>query len=75
MRIAINVTLGIVTVYGLWAVFASIFTCIPIRGYWDLTMQPAAKCLPRFPYGYIAPGNCAKDTADKVKILVHQWGT
>ena len=42
--------MGFVTVYGTWAVVSAIFNCIPVYAFWDVRIQPTAKCIPQFRY-------------------------
>jgi hypothetical protein len=46
-----NGLLVVVAIGGLVQVFFSIFFCIPISGFWDVTGN--AKCLPRLPMWYV----------------------
>ena len=40
------VTLGVVTVYTIWAVFSSIFACTPIPYFWDKSLK--GHCINQF---------------------------
>ena len=50
MRYGIYIVSTIVIAYGIETLLTTIFTCIPVRGYWDMTLEPQgkAKCLDRF---------------------------
>ena len=48
MRRAIYITMIIVAVYGFEACLSGILTCIPVYAFWDVRIQPTAKCLPMF---------------------------
>jgi hypothetical protein len=39
--------LGVVSLYGVWALFSSIFLCYPIRFFWDKSIQDG-KCIDQF---------------------------
>ncbi len=58
-----NVYIGSIIVVGGWAlsqVFVGIFTCNPVSGFWDSTVE--ATCIPNIPQWYInAGGNIITD--------------
>lgn len=49
-RRVIYLLIFIICGFGISLSLVTIFTCIPVRGSWDLAIQPQAKCLPKFPY-------------------------
>ncbi|KAH7394663.1 hypothetical protein BKA66DRAFT_598731 [Pyrenochaeta sp. MPI-SDFR-AT-0127] len=62
MRIALYVTLIIITCWGLSQVLMFVFTCQPISAFWDRTTTPDVRCIPNTPSWYInAAGNIATD--------------
>lgn len=40
-----NITMGIIVVYGLWAVLSAIFNCLPVNAFWDVTITGG--CIPK----------------------------
>ncbi len=60
-----RVFLGALAVIGCWCVsqlLITIFTCQPVSGFWDKSVQ--ARCIPNLPFWYInAAGNIATDIA------------
>lgn len=46
-RIVCFSVLGLVALYGIWALFGSIFLCYPVRFFWDKSIQDG-KCLDQF---------------------------
>ncbi|KAI5866743.1 hypothetical protein GGS23DRAFT_285424 [Durotheca rogersii] len=62
MRIAITAAMIIIGSWSLSQVLVSIFTCDPIRGFWEKSTEPT--CIPNLPQWYInAAGNIATDIA------------
>jgi len=59
-----RITLGVIAVTSMWSialVIRSIFSCVPVQGFWDKTIP--ATCLPNYPRWYIdAAGNIAGDS-------------
>jgi len=55
MKWAFWIATTFVIAYGLDIIITSIIPCKPIRGFWDVTLEPQglAKCLPRFTMWYI----------------------
>ncbi|KAL6160599.1 hypothetical protein ACJQWK_11916 [Exserohilum turcicum] len=51
MRLACNIGIGIVALWGLLQVLLTVFFCKPISGFWDVTIE--AQCFPRLPLWYI----------------------
>ncbi|KLJ11747.1 hypothetical protein EMPG_13098 [Blastomyces silverae] len=45
IRIACYVTLAFLTLYGLWVVIGSFLTCIPVKRFWDVTVE--GSCMSR----------------------------
>jgi len=64
-----------IVVVGGWATsqtFVGIFTCTPVSGFWDKTID--AKCIPNLPQWYInAGGNIITDVAVFVLPLPALW--
>ncbi|OBT66314.1 hypothetical protein VE03_04330 [Pseudogymnoascus sp. 23342-1-I1] len=46
MYIATLVMMAVVIAYGIESVTVGIFTCTPVRAYWDLKIQASSRCLP-----------------------------
>ncbi|KAK4231619.1 hypothetical protein QBC38DRAFT_440010 [Podospora fimiseda] len=71
-----NVYLAAIFIVGGWAlsqVFVGIFTCTPVQGFWDKTIQ-GATCIPNLPQWYInAAGNIITDLAVFVLPLPALW--
>jgi hypothetical protein len=62
MRIVYLVSMFIVGGWAFSQVMVGIFTCNPISGFWDQTIE--AKCIPNIPQWYInAAGNIITDVA------------
>ena len=53
MYYATLIGMAVVMAYGIESVTTGIFTCTPIRAYWDLTIQPTARCLPEYKYAQL----------------------
>jgi hypothetical protein len=45
-----NIGLAIVTIWGLFQILMTIFSCSPIHGFWNVTIK--AKCQPKLPFWY-----------------------
>ncbi|KAH8728878.1 hypothetical protein GQ44DRAFT_607814 [Phaeosphaeriaceae sp. PMI808] len=50
MSLLCNIGLVIVTVWGLFQILMTIFFCIPVHGFWDVTIK--ARCQPKLPFWY-----------------------
>ncbi|KAE9364036.1 hypothetical protein N431DRAFT_475032 [Stipitochalara longipes BDJ] len=50
MKRVCYIALGIISVYGLWAIASSIFTCIPIQAYWDTSIH--GRCFQSLTFWY-----------------------
>jgi hypothetical protein len=60
MRTVTVVTMAIIGMWSTALVFVSIFTCSPVEGFWDRSLN--AKCIPNLPQWYInAAGNIVTD--------------
>ncbi|KAF2855331.1 hypothetical protein T440DRAFT_464603 [Plenodomus tracheiphilus IPT5] len=46
MRIPLHIVMGICVVYGIALLFTSIFSCVPVRAYWQVLEQADAICIP-----------------------------
>ncbi|KAL5120160.1 hypothetical protein ACEQ8H_001986 [Pleosporales sp. CAS-2024a] len=44
-RRPIYIVMGICTACGVTAIVTAIFTCVPVRAYWDIAQRPFAKCV------------------------------
>ncbi|KNG50336.1 hypothetical protein TW65_02271 [Stemphylium lycopersici] len=45
MRIPLYIVMAICILWGITTIFTSIFTCVPIRAYWQILEQPTATCI------------------------------
>lgn len=39
--------MGVVTLYGFWGLFGSIFLCVPVHSFWDKTVE-GSRCMNQF---------------------------
>lgn len=47
MHFATLIMMAVVVSYGIESVTIGIFTCTPVRAYWDLKIQATSRCLPQ----------------------------
>lgn len=47
MRIPVYVALVIIGAWGITTLFTSIFSCVPVDAYWEVTKQGSARCVNR----------------------------
>ncbi|KAF1956824.1 hypothetical protein CC80DRAFT_445548 [Byssothecium circinans] len=52
MRIAVYATMAFVIANGIEADTTGLFTCIPPRAFWDVTIQPVSKCIDQYKLWY-----------------------
>ncbi|KAJ4314373.1 hypothetical protein N0V94_006475 [Neodidymelliopsis sp. IMI 364377] len=75
MRIPVYVALALVSAWGVALLFTSIFSCVPVDAYWQITEQSTAKCVNRMALWYTnASVNIVTDLLVAIIPVPGLWG-